>query len=98
MLDLAAARAELELTAAVERDPALSTRVVEVEEVATEPKRDGFELRQRGCDASASTSATEWIGKSHVSRSRCGSSTGRVSSVSRASSSQASGKASATRP
>ena len=48
----------------------------------------------RGCHSSARTSSTEWIGASQVTRSRCGSRIGRVSSLMSGSSSQASGKAS----
>ncbi len=51
-------------------------------------------LTMRGSHSSASTSSTEWIGASHVMRSRTGSSIGRVSSFRSGSSSQASGKAS----
>ena len=46
------------------------------------PNRDGFTFTIRGGYGSASMSAIEWIGASQVKRSLCGSSTGRVSSVS----------------
>src|SRR5438045_8696150 len=45
-----------------------------------------------GLNGSASMSAIEWIGASQVMRSRCGASTGSVSSVSAGSSIHASGK------
>ena len=61
-----------------------------------EPKRDGFTFTVFGGHRSDSMSSTEWIGASQVTRSRCGSSTGVVSSVSAGSSSHASGSPSAT--
>ena len=59
------------------------------------PKREGLTLTVFGGDHGiASMSAIEWIGASQVTRSETGSSSGRVSSVTSGSSSQASGKAS----
>ena len=70
-LDLPAPDAELELAAAVERDPLPRRSGRRTRRAATTgPNRDGLELRHRGANGSASTSAHEWIGASQVIRSR----------------------------
>ena len=61
------------------------------------PKRDGLMFTMRGLQGRSSTSATEWIGASQVTRSLTASSIGRVSSVTSGSSSHAFGNDSITR-
>jgi hypothetical protein len=68
-----------------------------VNSARSDPNRDGFTLSVRGGNGSASTSATEWIGASHVIRLRYGSSAAAASGSSSrfGSSIHASGNASA---
>ncbi len=94
-LDLAAADAELRLAAAVGADPALLAVVVGGEEVLEAAEPRGLDVDRLGGDQGiASMSSIEWIGASQVTRSRTGSRSGLVSSVTSGSSSQASGKVS----
>ena len=72
-LDLAAARAELALAAAVDRDAVLGAIVVAVEEALDAAEARRLEVERLWCERSAAMSATEWIGASQVIRSRCGS-------------------------
>ena len=99
VLGLAAARAELELAAAVGADAALGAVVVGGAELARRPPiRDGLMLTIRGANGSASMSSIEWIGASQVIRSWSPASTAAVSGVTTSGSSiQASGNASTTR-
>ena len=60
------------------------------------PKRDGLMFTIRGLHGRRSTSATEWIGASQVTRSLTGVEERRVSSFTSGSSSHASGNASIT--
>ena len=80
-LDLAAAGAELPLPAAIGADPTLLAGLVRREEpLKTEPKRDGLTHRPRR-PAQALDVVDRVDNASQVTRSRCGSSTGSVSSV-----------------
>ena len=98
VLDLPAARAELELPAAVHADAALPRTCRTCwKSRRSGPKRLGLTFTIFGANGSASTSSTLWMFASQVMRSRWGSSAASVSGVSFGSSIHASGNASAMR-
>ena len=94
LLGLPAARAELELAAAVRADAVLGAVVVGVAGPGRPPIRDGLRLTIRGGNGSASMSSIEWIGASQVIRSRWRPGSPSISGVTTSGSSiQASGNA-----